>query len=284
MSPSALKLPFALMLAFGVITGVHAQSAAAHETAVLPILNNDSGKLEGVLILEPTGETGAGARWSFGDSSLTAAFGLQAGNSLGLLCNNRNGVAGTIGNLAGCQLAASGNGIQGSHRTNASLSLDSSSGTVGVVAGSGQDTLPAWLMSNNTGSSRVERNDLTIFAEKNIGSTGVVSIGGTMARARVVTAVERPSLVEQWNSKSLRIGGGIGNFRANIVGRVIDVPGQPEQWQGLGIGLTWRTPWSGKLTIGAENVVTRGRNPFSPNNGSDEDEGTVPYVRYQQDL
>jgi len=47
--------------------------------------------------------------------------------------------------------------------------------------------------------------------------------------------------------------------------------------------LTWRTPWSGQLTVGAENVVTRGKNPFAPRNES-TDEGTVPYVRYEQDL
>ena len=36
-------------------------------------------------------------------------------------------------------------------------------------------------------------------------------------------------------------------------------------------------------TVGAENVVTRGKNPFAPSNLND-DEGTVPYVRYEQDL
>ena len=40
---------------------------------------------------------------------------------------------------------------------------------------------------------------------------------------------------------------------------------------------------SGQLTVGAENVVTRGKNPFSPNSET-SDEGTVPYVRYEQDL
>ena len=56
------------------------------------------------------------------------------------------------------------------------------------------------------------------------------------------------------------------------------------KWEGLGLGVTWRTPWSGQLTVGAENVVTRGKNPFSPSNSSGEEDGTVPYVRYEQDL
>ena len=64
---------------------------------------------------------------------------------------------------------------------------------------------------------------------------------------------------------------------------VVDTPGQAGQWEGLGVGLTWRTPWSGQLTVGAENVITRGKNPFSPVN-AETDEGTMPYVRYEQDL
>ena len=64
---------------------------------------------------------------------------------------------------------------------------------------------------------------------------------------------------------------------------MVNVPGESNVWKGLGLGLTWRTPWSGQLSVGADNVVTRGKNPFSVN-GQKDDEGTVPYVRYQQDL
>jgi hypothetical protein len=31
-------------------------------------------------------------------------------------------------------------------------------------------------------------------------------------------------------------------------------------------------------------VVTRGKNPFSATSSGTADEGTVPYVRYEQDL
>ena len=81
----------------------------------------------------------------------------------------------------------------------------------------------------------------------------------------------------------MNIGASKGAFSANIIGRVVETPNQPGQWEGLGVGLTWRTPWSGQLTVGAENVVTRGRNPFAPKD-QDDNEGTVPYVRYEQDL
>ena len=95
-------------------------------------------------------------------------------------------------------------------------------------------------------------------------------------------ASDVPQLADQWNTRSLSIGGGYGSFGANIVGRVVNVPGESTVWKGLGLGLTWRTPWSGQLSVGADNVVTRGKNPFSTT-GS-QDDGTIPYVRYQQDL
>ena len=106
---------------------------------------------------------------------------------------------------------------------------------------------------------------------------------GTWARARLIPVGDVPGLADRWNTKSMSVGAGVGSFGANIVGRVVDTPTNAGRWEGLDVGLTWRTPWSGQLTVGAENVVTRGKNPFSAGN-AEADEGTVPYVRYEQDL
>lgn len=57
-----LHLPIALLLAFGVAAGAHAQNkppvrlATDRAPTALPVLNH-SGKVEAVLLLEPTGET-----------------------------------------------------------------------------------------------------------------------------------------------------------------------------------------------------------------------------------
>lgn len=289
MNSRLLRLPFALMLALGAATGAHAQSkqTAQRDTTVLPVWNNASGKVEAVLLLEPTGETVTGARWKFGNNTLDAAFGLETGDSLGLVCNRRQGNMGSIGSLiSNCSVASMGlDQPNASQRISAGASLGRSGGKLGVAAGSGHDTLPAWLSPGNAAvGQRIEQNDLTVFGQKNLGREGFVSIGGTVAHARLVPAADLPaSITNQWDSKSLSVGGGYGAFSANIVGRVVDTPGQPGKWEGLGLGLTWRTPWSGQLTVGAENVVTRGKNPFSLNNNG-VDEGTVPYVRYEQDL
>ena len=281
-----LRLPLALMIALAAIPGAYAQSKARTDSTVLPVWNKGSGKVEALLSLEPTGEQAAGARWHFGRSSLDAAFGLSSGDSLGLLCNSSGGAS--MSSLAShCMLASLGDDDDSplSRRVTGTAAFNRPGRRLGVTAGTGRDTLPAWLAGpNKSPALRAEQNDLTVFGQKNIGREGFVSIGGTYAKARLVPLSDvSPALVDRWDSKSLTLGAGYGNFSGNIIGRVVDVPGQPGKWEGLGLGLTWRTPWSGQLTVGAENVITRGKNPFAPRNESN-DEGTVPYVRYEQDL
>ena len=277
----------AAVLALAFASGaVHAQSKAKRDAALVPVLNKDSGKLEAFLLLEPaTTGTGAGARWRFGSTTLEATYGVQAGDSLALVCDRQSGISSAIGQLAdNCVMATLDGGDAGntSRHSSAGASISRGGNKLGVAIGSGRDTLPAWL-SPNLRSGKVESSDFSLLAEKNIGREAYVSVGGTVARARLVPVADVPQIADQWNTRSLSIGGGFGSFGANIVGRVVNVPGESTVWKGLGLGLTWRTPWSGQLSVGADNVVTRGKNPFSTT-GTLDDEGTVPYVRYQQDL
>lgn len=276
------KLSLSLLLACGVVAGAHAQGPVGkRDQTVLPVWNQSSGKVEALLLLEPAGSTAG-----FNESALDAAFGIDAGKSLGVFCDRKTGLASALGNLANnCMLASFQD--EAGKRTGGTAAFKAGNNTrLGVNAGSGSGTLPAWLTPGNRGgTATLDVNDLTVFAQHNIGREGMVSIAGTMAKATLVTPAEATNLGigDAWTSRSLSIGGGYGRFSANVVGHVVETPGQP-RWEGLGLGLTWRTPWSGQLTVGAENVVTRGKNPFSPRGENGEDEGTVPYVRYEQDL
>ena len=277
-----LQLSVVLLLAFGAVTGAHAQSkkkALRTDATVLPVWNNSSGKLEALLLLEPAGISPAGARWRVGSTTLDAAFGLEGGNTLGLVCNRSNGLSGAIGNLANhCLLASMDD--ERHDRLSAGTSIGTRNTRFGIAVGKNRDTLPAWLNPGNSGA-QINQNTLTVYGTKNIGSEATVSIGGTWARARLIPAGDAPALADRWNSRTLTVGAGYGDFDANIIGRVIDTPSQPGNWEGLGVGLTWRTPWSGSLTVGAEKVI-RGSNPFAPTALAED--GTVPYVRYEQDL
>jgi hypothetical protein len=284
-----LPLLLALLCALGATTGVHAQTSATQDTAVLPVWNKASGELEAYLVLEPSDVANARVRKRFGNSSLDATFDLDAGDSLALLCDRKNGLAGAIGNLANnCMLAMLNDEVDGeaSKRASATAAFNRGSTRLGATAGTGRDNLPGWLNPGAPADNKVDINDLTVFARKSLPREGYVSIAGTVAKARLLSpaAAEASGLnLDRWTSKSLTVGGGFGNFGASIVGHVIDTPGQPK-WEGLGLGVTWRTPWSGELSVGADNVITRGRNPFAPIGQNGEDEGTVPYVRYEQDL
>lgn len=272
-----------LCLALAMATGAHAQSHG-DGSIQLPVWNQASGKVEAVLLLEPTDLAAAGLRRRFSEGALEAVFGVGASDSLGLLCDRKSGISSAIASLANhCLLASLGddNG-PAARRFNATTSFTRGSGKVGLTVGKGQDTLPAWLSPGAHGG-RVEQTDLTVVGQKALGREGFVSIGGTVAKARLVSAADAPDLADRWNTRSLSLGGGYGPFSGNIVGRVTNVPGQAGEWRGLGLGFTWRTPWSGQLTVGADNVVTRGKNPFAAPAGNG-DQGTVPYVQYQQDL
>lgn len=275
----------ALLLAIGLQAGAHAQVKRGDQ-AVLPVVDHASGKVQAYLLLEPTTDGRASsARWRAGDGSLDAMFGLGAGDSLALLCNQRSGVFSAVSSLANnnCRLASVAD-RDGNRRASATASLNRPGGNFGMSVGQSKDSLPSWLTRDAAGQrNEIDVNDLTVFAQKNIGDAAYVAIAGTLAKATLIPYADAPSdISDRWNSRSVSVGGGYGAFSANVIGRVIETPGQP-RFEGLGLGVTWRTPWSGQLTVGAENVVTRGKNPFSPN-GENSDEGAVPYVRYEQDL
>src|SRR3546814_18287664 len=102
-----LQLSIASLLALGAASDALAQSKpdpgdSAGNTAVLPIIYSDSGnKVGAYLLLEPTEQSRVGARWRFGGKNeLDAAFGLDAGAPLALLCNGKSGIGSALSSLA----------------------------------------------------------------------------------------------------------------------------------------------------------------------------------------
>lgn len=277
------RLVLACSLALAAATGAFAQDRPGQ--TVLPVLDA-SGKVEAFLVLEPTTASQADGRWRFGETRFDASFGLDPGSSLALLCSPGSSFTGAVSSLArnNCQLAALG-GNASDRRASATAAFRRPAGNIGLSVGEARGTLPRWVTTSRaTAGADLDVHDLTVFAQKNIGDDAYVSLAGTLAKATLIPSAAAPAdLNDRWSTRSLSVGGGIGRFSANIVGQVVDTPGLPK-WEGLGVGVSWRTPWSGQLTVGAENVVTRGRNPFSKMAEASEDEGAVPYIRYQQDL
>jgi hypothetical protein len=275
---TALRPLLPLILALGAMGSAHAQSRPG-DRVELPVWNRSSGAVEAVVVLEPADTAKSRALARFGVRHLDTTFGLGDGDSLGLLCDRKLGMGSALNSLAdNCVLAS-----VPARRMGGSATLFQRNGTqIGVGAGSSRTPVPGWL-APGAGNGRVDLNDITIFSQKALPREGYVSIAGTVAKARLQSPAEIPGFSDRWTSRQLNLGGGLGAFGINVIGEVVDTPGK-DRFGSLGLGLSWRTPWSGQLTVGADNLVTRGRNPFAPPATEGDDEGAVPYVRYEQDL
>ncbi len=277
------SLSIALLLALGAAAGAHAQSKPAPNDRIeLPVWNRYSGVLEAVLVLEPAELAKSHNRARFGVRHLDHAFGLTAGDSLGMVCDRKQGLGRALDNLIdNCVLASVS--FDRARRNGAAAMFGRNGTKVGIGAVNTRATMPQWL-APGAGNGKVDINEITVFSQKDLPRQGYVSIAGTVAKARLQNPTEIPGFSDRWTSRELSVGGGIGAFGVNVIGEVVDTPGSDNKWEGLSLGLSWRTPWSGQLTVGADNLVTRGKNPFSPSSNGGEEEGAVPYVRYEQDL
>ena len=86
---------------------------------------------------------------------------------------------------------------------------------------------------------------------------------------------------------SLGLGLASGSLRGSIVGRInsVDAPGQigNRRWSGVDLGVSWRTPWRGEVTVGAQNVWSAQLDAAAARE-SDPSQARMPYVQYRQDL
>jgi hypothetical protein len=55
------------------------------------------------------------------------------------------------------------------------------------------------------------------------------------------------------------------------------------RWNSIDLGVTWRLPWQGSLSVGAQNLWSSGT-PANTPMGPEPDQSRTPYVQYHQDL
>ncbi len=305
-------------------------SAIEADARVLPVWSNASGRVEALLLLDPSEPSvspnaldrlltpsspalGLGARVSLDDGSrLRTSLQVDADAGLALLCNGSVGLSSTIGSLAQhCLLAqlgtedpllsgiARGASLQAgwespsrlvdlsfglswleSDPQPAALWSGASLATPGVaddLALNGFNTLGAWARQFDSRSLQLE----TLVS---LGPQSRLLIGGNVDRTRLTSTLGMPV---RFDSASLSFGMGYGPFTGQLTGRLIEVPGSSANWSGVDIGLSWRTPWRGELSVGARNVIGSGDSanwPLTELPPLEDPSARVPYVRYQQDL
>lgn len=295
------------------------------EARVLPVWSNASGKVEALLLLEPhppssaldrllapTSSTlGLGGRLSLDDGSrLRASLQTEPDVGLALLCNGSVGLSSTLGTLAQhCLLASLGSAedpmLSGAQSTGLRLGWESPSrgldlsfglswldydanstslwssplspGIGNELALGSINTLGAWAQGLDVRSLHLE-------SLISLSPNARLLIGGNVGRNRLTPNLGAPL---DWDTASLSFGMGYGTFTGQLTGRLIEVPGTGVSWSGLDIGLSWRTPWRGELSVGARNLLGNGDTrhwPLSELPAVEDPSARVPYVRYQQDL
>jgi hypothetical protein len=92
------------------------------------------------------------------------------------------------------------------------------------------------------------------------------------------------------DQKALSFGVDRGPVSGTLVGRVMEpgagIPGGfsgERRWSSIDLGVTWRLPWQGELSFGAQNVWTSGPAANTPA-GPEPNQSRTPYVQYHQDL
>ncbi|MFA6984702.1 MAG: hypothetical protein WC213_00655 [Arenimonas sp.] len=312
---TCLMLALAATTAFGQSAPLTPTSDSTSNTTVLPLWNTQNGQVDALLLIEPSVMPQLPSQRIIRPASnnrggnglqLRAGLSLEANPGMGVLCNSGSVIT-SVGSMAGhCMLVNLGdqgisqnsgktavNGLLQLQRSRTSvtgslgMSRELLGGNASPIASSAADRR---LLNSllGPGSAAIDSRNASLIGQVSLGTQSWVSIGGTLARVRLIPTDQiRGGLPPEWDSGSLSLSGGVGNFGGEITGQMIEVPGQTSRYSTLGAGVTWRTPWKAKLSVGADNLITRGKNPFGlpdarPDNNGDE--GRVPYVRYQQDL
>jgi hypothetical protein len=83
---------------------------------------------------------------------------------------------------------------------------------------------------------------------------------------------------------SLSLGVDAGSLRGAIVGHVLrsdDPLLIGRKWTALDLGVSWRTPWRGEISVGAQNLWSA---PLDAPRDADPSQARTPYIQYRQDL
>lgn len=324
--PVALAAMLAWAAASQAQVLVEPQIPVEADARVLPVWSNASGKVEALLLLEPDApgsaldrvlsptasstSLGIGGRVSLDDGSrLRATLQAEPDAGLALLCNGSVGLSSTLGSLAQhCLLANLGSEdpmLSGARSTGLQLGWESPSRAFDLSFGLSWldydaegtalwtsaaapnfasefalgpiNTLGAWAQGFDARSLRLE-------SLVSLSPNSRLLIGGNLARNRLTPSAGAPM---RWDTSSLSFGLGFGDFTGQLTGRLIEVPGADVSWSGLDIGVSWRTPWRGELSVGARNVLGSGDTqdwPLTELPAIEDPSARVPYVRYQQDL
>ncbi|HWT16135.1 MAG TPA: hypothetical protein VN581_10155 [Patescibacteria group bacterium] len=133
-----------------------------------------------------------------------------------------------------------------------------------------------------------EAQGVGVNSQWRLTAESAVQLNAALNQLRLRNGGTAPALDLQ--QATLGVGMNYGPFSGKVTGRVnrlSEQPGYPNSyWSGIDIGVSWRTPWRGELTVGARNLVSKSEanEPTPAARNLSETSARTPYVRYKQDL
>ncbi len=322
-------------------------NAAADSARVLPVLSQESGRIEALLLLDaPASDAREGALDRVLELSPSAKGGgitLQLGNGqqistslsldaqpgLALLCRGNIGLAAALGALAEQCLLADIGGIADpllSAGTNRRVALEggwgSSDSAIDVrfglswldVAYSPDAGAGSALLASSRSSLRgfgvgslaalspslplaITSTELSASGRYRFGDQSWLQLAGALSRSLATGPTLGAPL--RMDTTALSFDAGYGAFSGRLTGRLIEVPpvnlvsaaGLPSATSSFDVdlGVSWRSPWRARLTVGARNLLGNpdvSQWPLSvlPRDIDKSSDTRTPFVRYHQDL
>lgn len=155
-------------------------------------------------------------------------------------------------------------------------------------------SFPVWLLDENLRSGaalagsavEVRSRDIAVRGDWRVNSSVSVHLMGSRGQ---LTATAPTSSAQVIEAEQTVLGFGItrGSLSGSVTGQRI-VPASPlranESVTALDLGVSWRTPWQGELTVGARELSRSDAPLAAPAQAAKVREERTPYVQYRQDL
>ena len=131
-------------------------------------------------------------------------------------------------------------------------------------------------------------NQLNARGRLAVGSQTGIDLGASVGRVHLLPG--NLLGINVLDQKALSFGVDHGPLSGMLTGRTMQpeagVPGSlynDRRWNSIDLGVTWRLPWRGSLSVGAQNLWSSGT-PANTPAGPEPDQSRTPYVQYHQDL
>jgi hypothetical protein len=156
-------------------------------------------------------------------------------------------------------------------------------GAIGPASAIGSPSMAALPMAPLANIANESAQTLTFGSELSLSAQSRLGVALAMSRL--------PRLENSPDIGRVQFSVAYGDFSADMATQMIrqGIETVSPWWAGMDLGVSWRTPWSGIISVGARNLFSTGDPPQLGNSPvaspSEADAfSRTPYVRYEQDF